>query len=143
MIAKVGFAKAAQALTADGWLAVLGNVPVGLSEGLLEPFKEIYLRHTGAWGPPPESAYLPSGPFKSWFDASELFAPVMHRSFAWNQSYTAASYLDLMRTFSYFRLLAPERQEALSAATFEAIQAHGGAFEMFYETHLYLAKRAA
>jgi hypothetical protein len=24
-----------------------------------------------------------------------------------------------------------------------AIQAHGGAFEMFYETHLYLAKRAA
>ena len=49
MIAKVGFAKAAEALTADGWLAVLGNVPVGLSEGLLEPFKEIYLRHTGAW----------------------------------------------------------------------------------------------
>jgi hypothetical protein len=115
MIAKVGFAKAAEALTADGWLAVLGNVPVGLSEGLLEPFKEIYLRHAGAWGPPPESAYLPSGPFKSWFDASELFAPVMHRSFGWNQSYTAASYLDLMRTFSYFRLLAPERQEALSA----------------------------
>jgi len=90
-----------------------------------------------------ESAYLPSGPFKSWFDASELFAPVMHRSFACNQSYTAASYLDLMRTFSYFRLLAPERQEGLSAAIFVAIQAHGRAFEMFYETHLYLAKRAA
>ena len=67
----------------------------------------------------------------------------MCRSFAWNQSYTAASYLDLMRTFSYFRLLAPERQEALSAAIFEAIQVHVGAFEMFYETHLYLAKRAA
>jgi hypothetical protein len=46
-----------------------------------------------------------------------------------------------MRTFSYFRLLA--RQEALSAAIFEAIRAHGEAFEMFYETHLYLAARAA
>jgi hypothetical protein len=48
-----------------------------------------------------------------------------------------------MRTFSYFRLRAPQRQEPLSAAIFVAIQAHGGAFEMFYETHLYLAKRAA
>jgi hypothetical protein len=34
-------------------------------------------------------------------------------------------------------------ETALSAAIFVAIQAHGGTFEMFYETHLYLAQRAA
>jgi hypothetical protein len=118
-------------------------VPVGLSEELLEPFKEIYLRHTGAWGPPPEAACLPSGPFKPWFDASGLFAPVTHRRYAWKQPYTASSYLDLMRTWSHFRLLAPARQEALSAAIFEAIRAHEDALEMFYETNLYLAARGA
>jgi SAM-dependent methyltransferase len=139
---EIRFAKAAEFLTSDGCLAVFGNVPVGLSEGLLEPFKEIYLRYTGAWGPPPEAAYLPSGPFKSWFDASGLFAAVTHRRYAWKQQYTASSYVDLMRTYSHFRLLAPERQEALSAAIFGAIRAHGEAFEVSYETHLYLAARA-
>jgi SAM-dependent methyltransferase len=140
---EIRFAKAAEILTSYGWLAVFGNVPVGLTEGLLEPFKEIYLRHTGAWGPPPEAAYLPSGPFKPWFDASGLFAPVTHRRYAWKQQYTASSYVDLMGTYSHFRLLEPARQETLSAAIFEAIRAHGEAFEMFYETHLYLAARAA
>jgi SAM-dependent methyltransferase len=139
---EIRFAKAAEVLTSDGWLA-FGNVPVGLPEGLLEPFKEIYLRHTGAWGPPPEAAYLPSGPFKAWFDASGLFAPVTHRRYVWKQHYTASSYVDLMRTWSHFRLLAPARQEALSAAISEAIRAHGEAFEMSYETHLYLDARAA
>jgi SAM-dependent methyltransferase len=140
---EIRFAKAAEVLTSDGCLAVFGNVPVGLSEGLLEPFKEIYFRHTGSSGPPPEAAYLPSGPFMSWFDASGLFGPVTHRRYAWKQQHTASSYVDLIRTFSHFRLLTPVRQETLSAAIFEAIRAHGKPFEMFYETHLYLAARAA
>ena len=140
---EIRFAKAAEVLTPDGCLAVFGNVPVGLPEGLLESFKEIYLRETGAWGPPPESSYLPNGPFESLFDASGLFAPVTHKGYAWKQRYAAASYVDLIRTFSYFPLLAPAQQEALSSAIFAAIEAHGGMFEMSYETHLYLARRAA
>ena len=65
---EVRFVKAAELLSSGGSLAVFGHVPVGLPAGLLEEFKLISLRHTGAWGPPPEAWYLPGGPFKGWFD---------------------------------------------------------------------------
>ena len=64
---EVRFSKAAEALSCDGSLAVFGHVPVGMPAPLLEQFKEIYLRQTGKWGPPPEAWYLPNGPFKGWF----------------------------------------------------------------------------
>ena len=65
---EVRFVKAAEVLSPEGSLAVFGHVPVGLPAPLLAQFKEIYLRHTGQWGPPPEAWYLPDGPFKGWFD---------------------------------------------------------------------------
>ena len=66
--------KAAEVLSPDGSLAVFGHVPVGLPARLLEQF-EISLHHTGVRGPPPEAWYMPSGPFKGWFDESGLFGP--------------------------------------------------------------------
>jgi trans-aconitate methyltransferase len=65
------FVNAAKVLSPDGSLAVFGHVPVGLPASLLEQFKEISLRHTGVWGPPPEAWYLPSGPFKGWFTSRD------------------------------------------------------------------------
>ena len=140
---EIRFAKAARALRPDGYLAVFGNVPVGMSdEGLHQDFRRIYLDHIGVWGPPPESRYLPSGPFAADFDASGLFGPVVHKSYPWRRRHTPSSYVDLMRTHSDFRLLAPERQAALAGAIGEAIETRGGAFEMLHETHLYLARQA-
>jgi trans-aconitate methyltransferase len=52
---EVRFVKAAEVLSPGGSLAVFGNVPVGLPTPLLAQFKEIYLRHTGNWEPPPEA----------------------------------------------------------------------------------------
>ena len=66
----VRFAKAAASLSAGGSLAVFGHVPVGLPAPSVARFKEIYLRQTGKWGPPPEAWYLPNGPFKGWFEES-------------------------------------------------------------------------
>ena len=64
------FTKAAEALSPNGSLAVFGHVPVGLPTEfteLLAQFKDIYLRRTGEWGPPPEAGYLLAGPFKDGF----------------------------------------------------------------------------
>src|SRR5580698_934881 len=69
------FVRAAEALSPEGSLVVFGHVPVGLPDPLLAQFKEIYLRHAGQWGRPPEAWYLPDGPFKGWFDQSKLFGP--------------------------------------------------------------------
>ena len=65
---EVRFVKAAASLSPNGSLAVFGHVPVGMPAALAARFREIYLRHTGKWGLPPEAWYLPDGPFKRWFD---------------------------------------------------------------------------
>jgi len=138
---EVRFAKAAEVLSPNGSLAVFGHVPVGLPTSLLEQFKGIFLRHTGAWGTPPEAAYLPSGPFEGWFDESKLFGPVEHRSYSWMRQHTTSSYINFLRTRSDVRMLTPAVCEELLAETAKAIDGQGGEFEVDYETHLYIARR--
>jgi SAM-dependent methyltransferase len=135
------FAKAAQLLSSGGSLAVFGHVPTGLPAPLLEQFKDIYLHHTGRWGPPPEAWYLPSGPFKGWFDQSGLFGPVEHRCYPWKWRHTTSSYVDFLGTRSDIRMLTANLREELLNDISKAIESHGGEFEVDYETHLYMARR--
>jgi SAM-dependent methyltransferase len=138
---EVRFSKAAEALSCDGSLAVFGHVPVGLPPPVLDQFKEIYLRRIGKWGPPPEAWYLPNGPFKEWFSASGLFEPVEHRRYAWKWRHTASSYVDFLRTKSDHRMMEATKRAELLADIAQAIDSHGGQFDMDYETHLYIARR--
>lgn len=138
---EVRFAKAARALSPDGSLAVFGNVPVGLPAPLLAQFKEIYLRHTGRWGPTPEAWYLPNGPFKGWFDASEVFGPAEHKSYPWKCPHTASSYTDFLRTRSDHRMLDSSKREGLLGDISKAIIDHGDRLTVDYEAHLYIARR--
>jgi SAM-dependent methyltransferase len=139
--AEVRFVKAAEVLTPDGSLAVFGHVPVGLPAPLLAELKDIYLRLTGRWGPPPEAWYLASGPFKGWFDESGLFGPVEHKSYPWTWPHTTSSYVDFLSTRSDHRMLsAAKRAEVLGEVT-SAVDNYGGRFDMDYETHLYIAPR--
>ncbi|MBV8662602.1 MAG: class I SAM-dependent methyltransferase [Hyphomicrobiales bacterium] len=138
---EVRFAKAYDVLSPGGVLAVFGHVPVGLPSGLLDEFKWAHSRYAIPWGPRPEAAYLPSGPFKKWFGESGYFAAAAHKSYPWKASHTAQSYTDLMSTWSDFQLLDRETQNGLRAAIAQAIKAHGEPFDLEYETHLYMAKR--
>ncbi len=138
-----GFAKAAEVLAPDGTLAVFGHVPVGLDPPLLEQFKQIYQRHIGYQGPPPEAWYLPDGPFKPAFEASALFGPITHRCYPWQWRHTTASYLAFLRTRSDHQVMAPAQREAVFDAIAAAIDGYGGAFAFDYETHLYMAHRAS
>ena len=137
----VRFPKAAEALSPAGSLAVFGHVPVGLPGPLLDRFREIYLRQIGKWGPPPEAWYLPSGPFKGWFDESGLFGPVQHRSYSWKWRRDASSYVDFLSTKSDHRMMAPGKRDELLGEVAEAIKAHGEPFDVDYESHLYIARR--
>lgn len=138
---EVRFAKAAKVLSPDGSLAVFGHVPVGLPAPLLTAFKEIYLRHIGKWGPPPEAWYLPMGPFKGWFDESGLFGPVEHKSYPWIWQHTTSSYIDFLRTRSDHRMMEAAKRDAVLGEIATAIDDHGGTLDVNYETHLYIARR--
>ncbi len=138
----VRFSKAAEALSPGGSLAVFGHVPVGLPAPLLDRFKEIYLRQIGAWGPPPEAWYLPSGPFEGWFRESGLFEPVEHRCYRWKWRRTTSSYVDHLRSRSDHRMMEPAKRDELLSEIAKAIDDEGGQFDMDYETHLYIARRA-
>jgi SAM-dependent methyltransferase len=138
---EVRFVKAAQLLSANGSLAVFGHVPVGLPAHLLEQFKQISLRHTGQWGPPPEAWYLPKGPFKGWFDESRLFGPVVHKCYPWKWQHTTSSYTNFLSTRSDLRMLAPTTRKDLLGEIENAIDGQGGSFDTDYETHLYIARR--
>jgi SAM-dependent methyltransferase len=139
----VRFTKAARLLADGGTLAVFGHVPVGLPEPLREKFREISLRHTGHWGPPPEAWYLPLGPFKGWFDESGLFDPVAARCYPWIWRHGTQSYIDFLRTRSDIRMLAPDVRESLLRDFIEVIDCAGGTLDIEYQTHLYMARRKA
>jgi SAM-dependent methyltransferase len=138
---EVRFSKAAEALAPGGSLAVFGHVPVGLPPRLLDLFKKIYLRQINKWGPPPEVWYLPDGPFQGWFTESGLFDPVEHRCYLWKWRHTASSYADFLCTRSDHRIMEPPKLDELLREIAEAINGHGGQFEVDYETHLYIARR--
>jgi ubiquinone/menaquinone biosynthesis C-methylase UbiE len=140
MSREVRFVKAAEVLSPGGSLAIFGHVPVGLPTPLLAQFKNIYLRHIGKWGPPPEAWYLPDGPFRAWFDESGMFEPVAHRSYAWKWRQRTSSYTDFLRTRSDHRMLESTKRETMVDEIAKAIDDHGGSLTVDYETHLYIAR---
>jgi SAM-dependent methyltransferase len=137
----VSFARAADCLTEHGVLAVFGHVPCALPEPLNTAFEAVYVEHMGAWGPAPETAYLPTGPFRSLFEASGQFGEVTHRCYRWSWHHTASSYVAFARTRSDHQMLPAQTLEALLAGLHRMIDAQGGTFDWPYETHLYMAKR--
>lgn len=139
---EIRFAKTAAQLTADGTLAVFGNVPLPPASPLGPEFARIYSQYAPSLsGSPAEAWYLPTGPFGALLEESDYFGQVTHRCYPWSRMHSATSYTDLLHTLSGHRLLADGPREALLGAIAEAIAAHGGEFELRYETHLYLAKR--
>ena len=140
---EIRLAKSAAHLTPEGTLAVFGNVPMSLSSPLGAEFAGIYARYAPSlFGPPAEAWYLPNGPFIAQLEETDHFGPARHRCYPWSRTHSAASYTDLLRTLSGHRLLADAQRDALLAAIAAAITAHGGEFELRYETHLYLARRS-
>ena len=140
----VRFRKAFEALAPAGALAVFGTSPEPIPQPFREALEKVYAIHAPhLGGPPPEHAYLPSGPFAGDFDRSGLFGRVTHKSYVWSRSFSARSYAEYLRTISRYRLIDETRRDDLLAAIVEAVEANGGGFDAPVETHLYFARRKA
>jgi SAM-dependent methyltransferase len=140
---EVSFAKAALALRSGGALAVFGHVPLPPAEPLLSGFQRAFSAHAPElWGlPPPQAAYLPSGPFTAMFEASGLFGPVVHRRYSWTWRLDPASLGRYLRTDSGYHVLEEARRFALFDALAAEAAALGEAVDLPWETHLYLAHK--
>lgn len=139
---EAAFAKAREALAPGGHLAIWGHVPVGIDPAPLSgAIEAVHRDHLGAWGQPPEAAYLPSGPFPAQFEQAGDFGPIDHRCYPWRESFDTNGYIALQTSKSYYQVLPAARREALFAAVAQAIDANGGRCEVAYETHLYVAHR--
>jgi SAM-dependent methyltransferase len=140
----IRFRKAFEALAPGGTLAVFGSAPGPVPQPFREALEKVRAIHApDVGGPPPEHAYLPSGPFFGDFGRSGLFGPAAHKSYPWSRSFSARGYADYLRTVSRYQLIDEKRREDLLAAIAEAIEANGGGFDAPVETHLYFARREA
>jgi SAM-dependent methyltransferase len=139
---EVRFKKAHEALAPGGSLAVFGSAPEQVPQPLRQAIEKVHALHApGLGGPPPEHAYLPSGPFADGFDRSGLFGRVTHKSYSWTRSFSARSYVEYLRSISRYQLLDEAPREALLAGVADVIDGFGGGFDLQVETHLYMASR--
>lgn len=141
----VGFPKAALALKPGGALAIFGHVPMPPPEPFLAAFEKVFAAHApGIWGlPPPQSAYLPAGPFAGMIDASGLFGPVTHRGYAWTWTVDGRTLGKYLRTDSSYRALPDDTRLRLFDALQAAVESLGDRIGLPWETHLYVARRPA
>lgn len=72
-----------------------------------------------------------------------MFGPVEHRCYPWMWRHTTSSYANFLGTRSDIRMLTPTVRDELIHDISEAIDRHGGGFDVDYETHLYIARRAS
>lgn len=138
----VRFAKAANALSSQGLLAVIGNVPMPPPADFLHAAEPLFQRHAPhLWGPPPQAWYLPTGPLPDLFPTAQRFEPVIHRAYPYAHDHTPESFATLCRSLPTYQALDPVPRDALIGGLAGIIAARGGQFRADYQAHLYMAHR--
>lgn len=137
--ADTSFAKAADALSPSGCLAIFGHTPVW-SAPLIACLEPAYAQLAPElWGPPPELWYLPGGPIPSLITASGRFGSREHKEYGWRRQYSAASFAAYLGTRSDYRLLPDNRRAELLAKIKEALP---DTVDTDWVTNLYVARLA-
>ena len=135
--------KAHEELRAGGALALFWNIPLWEDAGLRGELDAVYERLApelvgfGAFPGLRASKHMAS--MLEELDTSGLFEPLTRSSYRWSVAYSVEGWLDLLNTHSDHRLLPDARRLALLDGVAEVLNRRGGAFEMAYETQLYLA----
>jgi SAM-dependent methyltransferase len=136
--------KAREALRAGGALALFWNIPLWEDAGLRRELDAVYERHApelvGSGAFPGLRASKQMASMCEELDTSGLFEPLTRSSYRWSVGYSVEGWLDLLKTHSDHRLLPEARRSALLDRVADVLNGRGGAFEMAYETQLYLAR---
>lgn len=149
---EVRFGRAREALVPGGALAVFWNRPRWESCALREELDQAYRRAApelggDAVGPGPMHPGVDEPP-EWWGDwTRELrgaagFEPPDQRMYSWRQDYSAADYVQLLRTHSDHIVLEPVQREALLEAVGSVIDRNGGTLSLEHVTALWLARAA-
>ncbi|PSK95854.1 methyltransferase family protein [Murinocardiopsis flavida] len=136
--------KAADALRVGGALATVSTHHVaGGSEALFNELQDCYERFDPAT--PPGLRLRPAADIledRAEPPGSERFGPAEFRRYEWELTYTTGEYLDLLRTYSGHRALAPEaRRGLLDCIAARIDREHGGYITKRYLTELRVAHR--
>jgi SAM-dependent methyltransferase len=133
------FRKAYELLRPGGWLALWWNGPAAFDTPARRAIGAAYQAHA------PEIAYRGvSGHGQPDFEPMPkgvYFRPPVERAYAWSNSYTASSWIDLLRSHSDHRMLPVEQREELLTAVARAIDANGGIYDHPYVCRLWAAQR--
>lgn len=131
-------AKPARVLKPAGVLALFANVPNHDASPAHAEIDAAYEAHSPGMTNP---RWRAGGfNFEDVFADAHEFHPHETRNYTWDQRYSTAQYLDLLRTYSDTRMLPPEQHDALLAGITAAIERHGGVLEIEYATKLTWAR---
>lgn len=135
--------KAAAALRPGGVLAVFASLHVaGGTQDFFEEVQECYRRFDPET-PPDSTGPQPAEDIADDPIGGEGFEPKVHRRFVWERAYTTETYLDVLRTYSGHRILAPHALEELLRCIGEVLEArYGGRITKRYLTQLAVACRS-
>ncbi len=147
---EVRYAKSAEALAENGWLALLWNIEAGDDSPVAQQIQTVYDTHMPQGSAHPYATHHPSGHHQNqsakasrWqeeIDQSHLFGPVSVQQFPWTQWYTTQQYLQLLETYSDHHVLPSENKRALFDGIAETLTRHGGGRNKPYLAVLYLAQ---
>ncbi|MGN6565393.1 MAG: class I SAM-dependent methyltransferase [Thermomicrobiales bacterium] len=140
----VRVAKAAVALRPGGALATVATHHIaGGTAAFFAESQTCYERWDPATPPGLRLEAADTIPYDSdELDRSDQFEPVTFRRYEWDLSYTTATYLDTLLTYSGHRALAPALQRGLLDCIADLIESrYGGAITKRYMTELRVAHR--
>ena len=137
--------KAHEALSPSGRLALIWTHPVWDEMTLRGAFAALYasvapeLLRSGPWFPGFDGPHGAEKPTEA--EMEGRFGPITTHAYRWTQAYSAAHYLDLLRSFPEHDLLPGPVRTALFDGSVQEIERDGGTVEMQYETRLHHATR--
>lgn len=142
----VGYPKLAWALKPGGSIALWWNVQVRTGDGgFFTAVQPLYDRETpgsrrGSFVlPRPEDLTFPH---KEKIDGSGLFGEVTIRTYRWDLDYTAATYVDVLSTYSDHLAMEPAARERLFRGITDLIDGeYGGRITKEHVAVLYVARR--
>jgi trans-aconitate methyltransferase len=138
--------KCAGALRSRGALAIFGHAPDISADPAYSAIHAAYRKHAVALSQRDgarEWYRAETSPMLAQLQASAEFDDLHHEHFSWQKSLSAASYCDLLTTYSDHATLPAERRARLLAAVARAIDEHGGTITIDYRTGLFLARKVA
>lgn len=127
--------QAERLLRKGGWLAIFGHRPDPPDTPLRREVDAIYD------GLAPEPSAVSQAPQERVTPGSS-FGATREREYPGWQDYTAADWIDVERTSSDKKMLAPERREQLLSRIEAAINRHGGTYRHRFVVKLWAAERS-